>query len=59
MTSKNYIAAQSAAVHDSHIKAYVDGLRARGKPYKCAIVAKKSTESTCMKTQLLRDLQRP
>lgn len=34
-----YMAAQSAAVHNPHIKSYVDGLRARGKPYKCAIVA--------------------
>lgn len=34
-----YMAAQSAAVHNPHIKAYVDGLRARGKPYKCAMVA--------------------
>jgi transposase len=34
-----YMAAQSAAVHNPHIKAYVDGLLARGKPYKCAIVA--------------------
>ena len=34
-----YMAAQSAAVHNEHIKTYVDGLRARGKPYKCAIVA--------------------
>lgn len=34
-----YMAAQSAAVHNPHIKAYVDDLRARGKPYKCAIVA--------------------
>jgi len=34
-----YMAAQSATVHNPHIKAYVDGLRARGKPYKCAIVA--------------------
>jgi len=34
-----YMAAQSAAVHNPHIKAYVDGLRARGKPYKCAIIA--------------------
>ena len=34
-----YMAAQSAAVHNEHIKEYVDGLRARGKPYKCAIVA--------------------
>jgi transposase len=34
-----YMAAQSAAVHNPHIKAYVDGLRARGKPYRCAIVA--------------------
>ena len=34
-----YMAAQSAAVHNSHIKTYVEGLRARGKPYKCAIVA--------------------
>jgi hypothetical protein len=33
------MAAQSAAVHNPHIKAYVDGLLARGKPYKCAIVA--------------------
>lgn len=34
-----YMAAQSAAVHNPHIKEYVDGLRSRGKPYKCAIVA--------------------
>ena len=34
-----YMAAQSAAIHNQHIKEYVDGLRARGKPYKCAIVA--------------------
>lgn len=34
-----YMAAQSAAVYNPHIKAYVDALRARNKPYKCAIVA--------------------
>jgi len=34
-----YMAAQSAAVHNDHIKTYVDGLLARGKPYKCAMVA--------------------
>lgn len=34
-----YMAAQTAAMHNPHIKAYVDGLRARGKPYKCAMVA--------------------
>lgn len=34
-----YMAAQSAAVHNPHIKAYVDRLRAKGKPYKCAMVA--------------------
>jgi transposase len=34
-----YMAAQSAAVHNPHIKAYVDGLRARGKAYRVAIVA--------------------
>lgn len=34
-----YMAAQSAAVHNPHIKVYVDRLRAKGKPYKCAIVA--------------------
>ena len=34
-----YMATQSAAVHNPIIKAYVQGLRARGKPYKCAIVA--------------------
>lgn len=34
-----FMAAQSAAVHNPHIKAYVERLRARGKPYKCAIVA--------------------
>ena len=33
------MATQSAAVHNEHIKSYVAGLRARGKPYKCAIVA--------------------
>lgn len=34
-----YMAAQSAAVHNQHIKTYVQTLRSRGKPYKCAIVA--------------------
>lgn len=34
-----YMAAQSAAAHNPHIKAYVKRLRERGKPYKCAIVA--------------------
>src|SRR5690606_20871976 len=34
-----YMATQSAAVHNPHIKTYVDRLRERGKPYKCAIVA--------------------
>ena len=34
-----YMAAKTAAIHNPHIKKYVDGLRARGKPYKCAIVA--------------------
>ena len=34
-----YMAAVTAAIHNPHIKQYVEGLRARGKPYKCAIVA--------------------
>ena len=34
-----YMAATTAAVHNKHIKSYVDALRSRGKPYKCAIVA--------------------
>lgn len=34
-----YMAAQTAAQHNPVIKAYVEGLRARGKPYKCAMVA--------------------
>jgi transposase len=34
-----YMAAQSAARHNPVIKAYVEGLTARGKPYKCAMVA--------------------
>ena len=34
-----YMAAQTAATHNPVIAAYVEGLRARGKPYKCAIVA--------------------
>lgn len=34
-----YMAAQTAAIHNPHIKDYVDRLRARGKPYKCAMVA--------------------
>ena len=34
-----YMAARSAAVYNPVIKPYVEGLRARGKPYKCAIVA--------------------
>ncbi len=34
-----FMAAQSAAVHNPVIKTYVQQLRLRGKPYKCAIVA--------------------
>jgi transposase len=34
-----YMAAQTAAQHNTVIKPYVQGLIARGKPYKCAIVA--------------------
>ncbi len=34
-----YMAAKTAAIHNPHIKKYVEGLRARGKPYKWAIVA--------------------
>lgn len=34
-----YMAAQSAAIHNPHIKDYVNGLLSRGKPYKCAMVA--------------------
>jgi transposase len=34
-----YMAAQTAAQHNTVIKPYVAGLIARGKPYKCAIVA--------------------
>ena len=34
-----YMAAHSAATHNPIIRAYVNALRERGKPYKCAIVA--------------------
>ncbi len=34
-----YMAATTAAIHNPHIKKYVEALRSRGKPYKCAIVA--------------------
>ena len=34
-----YMAATAAATHNGVIRLYVDGLQARGKPYKCAIVA--------------------
>lgn len=34
-----YMATRTAAIHNPVIKEYVEGLRARGKPYKCAIVA--------------------
>lgn len=34
-----FMAARSAAVYNPVIKKYVSGLRARGKPYKCALVA--------------------
>ena len=34
-----YMAARTAARHNPVIKAYVEGLLARGKPYKCALVA--------------------
>lgn len=34
-----YMAAQTAAIHNPVIKPYVERLRARGKPYKCAMVA--------------------
>lgn len=34
-----FMAAQTAATYNPHIKTYVDGLKARSKPHKCAIVA--------------------
>jgi transposase len=34
-----YMAARTASMHNPVIKAYTDGLMARGKPYKCAMVA--------------------
>ena len=34
-----YMAAKTAAQHNPVIKPYVEGLRARGKPYNCAMVA--------------------
>jgi len=34
-----FMAAQTAAIHNPVIKTYVQGLRDRGKPYRCAIVA--------------------
>lgn len=34
-----YMATHTAAMHNPVIKPYVEGLRSRGKPYKCAIVA--------------------
>lgn len=34
-----FMAARTAATHNPHIKAYTEALQARGKPYKCAIVA--------------------
>jgi transposase len=37
--NEGYKAARSASMHNPVIKEYVEGLRARGKPYKCAMVA--------------------
>jgi transposase len=34
-----YMAAMSAAIHNEHIRTYVERLRSKGKPYRCAIVA--------------------
>lgn len=34
-----YMATRTAATHNPHIKAYCDRLKARGKPYKCYMVA--------------------
>lgn len=34
-----YMATMTAAIHNDHIKTYVERLRAKGKPYRCAIVA--------------------
>jgi transposase len=34
-----YMATMTAAIHNEHIKAYVERLRSKGKPYRCAIVA--------------------
>jgi transposase len=34
-----YMAARTAATHNPVIKAYVEGLQSRGKPYKCVMVA--------------------
>ena len=34
-----YMATMTAAIHNEHIRTYVERLRSKGKPYRCAIVA--------------------
>jgi len=45
-------AARSAASHNPHIRDYVRGLTARGKPYRCAIVAAMRKILLCMQSLL-------
>jgi len=45
-------AARSAATHNPHIRDYVAGLTARGKPYRCAIVAAMRKILICMQSSL-------
>ena len=52
-----YMAAQSAAVHNPHIRAYFQGLQARGKPYKCAIVAAMRKLLLHLQSILKKDLE--
>jgi len=47
-------AARSAATHNPHIRDYVAGLMARGKPYRCAIVAAMRKILICMQSLLIK-----
>jgi transposase len=50
-----YMAATTAAVHNPVIKQYVNELRGRGKPYKCAIVAAMRKMLIHMQSELKRN----
>jgi len=52
-----YMAAQTASIHNDHIREYVEKLRSRGKPYKVAMVAAMRKLLLHIQSQLKKESQ--